>query len=97
MEGSSFAQGDHAFQLWKSFTCANADDAGAAIVIDRTMRKSDGLVATMMTNATTMTARAIRILISIKLFWPYGSAYAAATCAASFSRLCVQPARTILC
>src|SRR6266436_2072782 len=33
--GSSFAQGDHASHLWKSFTCAKTSDAGAAIVADR--------------------------------------------------------------
>src|SRR5258707_1295648 len=40
--GSSFAQGDHASHLWKSFTCAKTSGAGAAIVADRATRYSEG-------------------------------------------------------
>src|SRR5215813_7169918 len=44
--GSSFAHGDHASHLWKSFTWAKTADAGAAIVADRAIRYSEGCSAT---------------------------------------------------
>src|SRR5262249_16350535 len=64
--GSSFAQGDHASHLWKSFTWAKTSDAGAAIVADRTTRYSEGCRATNAANAATTAARAIRIFSNIE-------------------------------
>src|SRR5215475_6672728 len=61
--GSSFAQGDHASHLWKSFTWAKTWDAGAAIVADRATRYSEGCRATNAANAAT---RAIRIFSNIE-------------------------------
>src|SRR5262252_3239073 len=61
--GSSFAQGDHASHLWKSFTWAKTSDAGAAIVADRAIRYSEGCSAT---NAATIATRAIRIFRTIE-------------------------------
>src|SRR6185295_19767325 len=57
--GSSFAHGDHTCHLWKSFTCANTTGAGAAIVVVRSIRNSDGRVATITASTpTTSTAAA---------------------------------------
>src|SRR5262245_61301304 len=64
--GSSFAQGDHASHLWKSFTWAKTADAGAAIVADRAIRYSDGCSATNAANAATTAASAIRIFSTIE-------------------------------
>src|SRR5262252_4483721 len=64
--GSSFAQGDHASHLWKSFTWAKTSDAGAAIVADRAIRYSEGCRATNAANAATTAARAIRIFRTIE-------------------------------
>src|SRR5215467_12679983 len=64
--GSSFAQGDHASHLRKSFTCAKTWDAGAAIVADRAIRYSEGCRATNAANAATTAARAIRIFRTIE-------------------------------
>src|SRR5215831_14465471 len=64
--GSSFAQGDHASHLWKSFTWAKTSDAGAAIVADRAIRYSEGRRATNAANAATIATRAIRIFRTTK-------------------------------
>src|SRR6516225_7809788 len=64
--GSSFAQGDHASHLWKSFTWAKTSDAGAAIVADRTIRYSEGCSATNAANAATTATSAIRIFRTIE-------------------------------
>src|SRR5262249_48281658 len=64
--GSSFAQGDHASHLWKSFTCAKTSGAGAAIVADRAIRYSEGCRATKAANAATIATRAIRIFRNIE-------------------------------
>src|SRR6516162_3135179 len=64
--GSSFAQGDHASHLWKSFTWAKTSDAGAAIVADRAIRYSEGRRATNAANAATIATRAIRIFRNIE-------------------------------
>src|SRR5215831_5022044 len=64
--GSSFAQGDHASHLWKSFTWAKTSDAGAAIVADRAIRYSEGCSATNAANAATIATRAIRIFRTIE-------------------------------
>src|SRR6267142_2007157 len=53
--GSSFAHGDQASQLWKSVTCANTAGAGGAMVARRSMRNSDGCIATS-TASTPMTS-----------------------------------------
>src|SRR5262245_55675689 len=63
--GSSFAQGDHASQLWKLFTCANTDGGGAEIAVDRWTRKVDGCRATITRNTTTRTAAMIIMFMSI--------------------------------
>src|SRR5215831_5212276 len=64
--GSSFAHGDHASHLWKSFTCAKTADAGAAIVAERAIRYSEGCSATNAANAATIAASAIRIFRTIE-------------------------------
>ena len=64
--GSSFAHGDHASHLWKSFTCAKTSDAGAAIVAERAIRYSEGCRATNAANAATIEASAIRIFRTIE-------------------------------
>src|SRR6516164_6522085 len=64
--GSSFAHGDHASHLWKSFTCAKTSDAGAAIVADRAIRYSEGCSATNAANAATTAPSAIRIFRTIE-------------------------------
>src|SRR5438093_10462820 len=67
--GSSFAHGDQACQLWKSLTCANTAGAGAAMVVLRSIRNSDGCSATIAastpTTSTTAAATPMRILISM--------------------------------
>src|SRR2546428_9269056 len=63
--GSSFSYGDHASHLRKSFTCANTTGAGAEMVAVRAMRNSEGCMATTTPNTRTITARAMRILMSI--------------------------------
>src|SRR5215472_238894 len=64
--GSSFAQGDHASHLWKSFTWAKTSDAGAAIVADRAIRYSEGCSATNAANAATIATRTITIFRTIE-------------------------------
>src|SRR5215471_8403621 len=64
--GSSFAHGDHASHLWKSFTWAKTADAGAAIVADRAIRYSEGCSATNAANAATIATTAIRIFRTIE-------------------------------
>src|SRR6266576_961564 len=67
-DGSSFAHGDQASQLWKSLTCANTAGAGAAMVALRWIRNSDGCITTTTastaTTSTTIAATARRILSS---------------------------------
>src|SRR5437762_1722480 len=63
--GSSFAHGFHASHLWKSFTCAKTAGAGAEMVAVRATRNSEGRVATIPTNVTTIPPRAMRILMSM--------------------------------
>ena len=46
--GSSFAHGDQASQLWKSFTCANTRSGAAATAAVRETRNSSGCKATTM-------------------------------------------------
>src|SRR5262249_1369574 len=76
--GSSFAHGDQASQLWKSLTCANTAGAGAAMVARRSMRNSDGGIATIAastpTPSTTAAATPRRTLISISARLPQGRA-----------------------
>src|SRR5438445_490457 len=66
--GSSFAHGDQACQLWKSLTCVNTAGAGAAMVVLRSMRNSDGCMATISasppTTSTMTAATPSRILTS---------------------------------
>src|ERR1043166_4540276 len=66
MVGSSLAQGDHASQLWKSFTWANTIGGGAEIVALRTTRYSGGCSATTIRKTITTTASPIRIFLIIR-------------------------------
>src|SRR5262249_45036309 len=45
--GSSLAHGAHISQLWKSLTCANTAAGGAAMTALRSIRNSDGCIATI--------------------------------------------------
>src|SRR5258708_28859567 len=58
--GSSFAQGDHASHLWKSFTCGQTSDPGRATVADRAIRYSEGCSATDAAYAAMNATRATR-------------------------------------
>src|SRR5207249_9586888 len=64
--GSSFAQGDHASQLWKSFTWANTCAGGAVMLAVRAMRNAEGCMATKPTASATSTTKASKIFLSIK-------------------------------
>src|SRR4051794_20500275 len=64
--GSSFAQGDHASHLCRSFTFANTTSAGAAMRAARVTRNSDGRVATTMMNKTTIAPSAIKMIFHIQ-------------------------------
>src|SRR5881396_2943777 len=66
MPGSSFSQGDHATQLWKSFTCAKTAAGEAEMVAVRVTRKLAGCNATTTTRPITITATTIRIFQSIE-------------------------------
>src|SRR5438477_728181 len=66
MPGSSFSQGDHATQLWKSFTCAKTAAGEAEMVAVRVTRKLVGWNATTTARPITITATAIRIFQSIE-------------------------------
>ena len=59
--GSSFAHGDQACQLWKSFTKAKTSAAGAFMVADRSTRNSPGWKAATMANTTTTTNNTSRV------------------------------------
>jgi len=63
--GSSVAHGFHAAQLWKSFTWLKTAGAGAAMVAVRATRNSDGCIATTAPSPMTITARAMRLFVSI--------------------------------
>src|SRR5947207_7993065 len=64
--GSNLAQGDQASHLRRLFTLAKTTSAGAAIRPVRVTRKSAGRVATMTMNNTTITAIAIRMMLSME-------------------------------
>src|SRR5205085_1086811 len=64
--GSSFAQGDHASHLWRSFTWSNTAPGGAVMRAERVRRKSAGCRAATMRNTITRIAKVIRILMSMK-------------------------------
>src|SRR4051812_11941497 len=82
--GSSFAQGDHACQLWKLFTCAKTSGVGAATVAVRTTWNSDGCMATYPTNTTAIAASAMSIVLSIT-----------PSCSVQFRHVEVLPARHV--
>src|SRR5215813_9725850 len=63
--GSALSQGDHASQLWRSFTCANTCSGGAEIVVVRATRKLAGCHATTTSSTTAIKARVMRIFASI--------------------------------
>src|SRR5215470_9096682 len=64
--GSIFPHGFHASHLWKSFTCANTAGGGAEMLTLRTMRNSDGCMATSRINPITTTTSAIRMILSMR-------------------------------
>src|SRR5258708_1623942 len=85
--GSSFAQGDQACQLWKSFTCANTSDGGAEIVAVRVTRNSAGCMATTTTNTTTIAASARRVFLNFEKFPPRQATCLSAGAAATSVRI----------
>src|SRR5262249_16526223 len=87
--GSSFAQGDLASHLWKSFTCAKTADAGAAIVAERAIRYSEGCSATNAANAATTAPSAIRIFRTIET--PFATPSMRAVSGAQASTMIIQP------
>src|SRR5687767_14702549 len=66
--GSSFAHGDQASHLRKSFTCRKMADGGAAIVAERLTAYSAGRIATTTANTTTTANSTSRILLNIAGF-----------------------------
>src|SRR5215470_215049 len=63
MPGSIFAHGDQADHLWKSLTCANTTDAGAATLTVLATWNWDGCTAMTITSTTTPTPT--RILATV--------------------------------
>src|SRR5215467_5910336 len=64
--GSSFAHGDHASQLWRSFTWAKTTGAGAATTAERSTRKSEGRVATITQKTPVTTTKPMRIFLTTR-------------------------------